>query len=99
MRLGAAKLAGLVPLFTDDGFPPSGGSGKGYIPSVDWDASTGPDVGMCEILLSAESSKKSCGLIGLIRILATRTGIAMWPAVSSSRAELLGMRTIHPPGC
>jgi hypothetical protein len=52
-----------VPLLTDDGFPPSGGNGKGYIPSVNGDASTGPGVGMCEILLGTEST---CGLIGLI---------------------------------
>jgi hypothetical protein len=65
IRAGAAKLAGVVPLRSVEGFPPTGGSGKETDPSARPAVSAGPEVGIRKILFDSDQQKSS-GAIGLI---------------------------------
>src|SRR5580704_2335302 len=56
MRLGAAKLAGLVPARLDDAFPPNGGSENGKPAKSDSDFAADPNVDIAAIPLRASDS-------------------------------------------
>jgi hypothetical protein len=77
-RLGAAKLAGLVPAQVDEAFPPSGGSEKGKPEKSGWELPANRDVDMEEFLWVP------CAAC----ILAVQVGIA----TSSRRLSIHGKR-------